>query len=72
MATDLDRAAQAVVRAYSFEVDDRIPAGHPARPLGQVLAQDREDLSRLIQPWRCFYETTSSLENQKYYPCPSR
>ena len=66
MPADLDQVARIAVRSYSFEVDERLPSGHPAHSLGQVLAQERGDLNALAHPWRCFYEASSSFEAQRY------
>ena len=66
MTTELHRAAQAMVRMYSFEVDGRIPSEHPAHALGQLLAQDRGDLQHVTQPWRSFYENSSPFDSQRY------
>lgn len=50
---------RSIVRSYSFEVEQRLPEGHQARPLGLALVAERENgsLDEITTPWRAFFET---------------
>lgn len=62
MSTDVSFQATAVVRSYSFEVEQRLGEGIGARHLSQALVDQRNSghLEDITSPWRSFFETNSS------------
>jgi hypothetical protein len=62
MTADLSFEATAVVRSYSFEVEQRLGEGVGARNLSQALVEQRESghLEDITSPWRSFFEANCS------------
>lgn len=58
--------AQHLVRAYSFEVEERLPADSNARPLARILAEHRGSAHSSRDPWRLFFEPLSYNEGTRY------
>lgn len=57
MEAEDDVRGRAIVRAYSFEVEQRLPEGHDAYILGQALAHNRETTDRnAMTRWRTFFD----------------
>lgn len=62
MSNDMCFEATAVVRSYSFEVEQRLGEGIGARHLSQALVEQRNSghLDDITSPWRSFFEANSS------------
>ncbi|KAF6794597.1 phytanoyl- dioxygenase family protein [Colletotrichum sojae] len=58
-------SAQLLVRAYSFEVEERLPADSSARPLARILAKHHSSVRDSRDPWRLFFEPPSSNEGTR-------
>lgn len=58
MSVDTSFEATAVVRSYSFEVEQRLGEGNGARHLSQALVEQRNGghLEDITSPWRSFFE----------------
>lgn len=62
MSDDISFEATAVVRSYSFEVEQRLGQGLAARHLSQALVEERNSghLEDVTSPWRSFFEANDS------------
>lgn len=58
MSVDTSFEATAVVRSYSFEVEQRLGEGNGAHHLSQALVEQRNGghLEDITSPWRSFFE----------------
>lgn len=70
MAANMEMQSATIVRAYSFEVEQRIPPGNSAHVLGHVLAERERGEPDLTAPWRVFFETPEAKDSDssKYLP----
>lgn len=73
MSADGSFEAMAIVRSYSFEVEQRLGEGTGARHLSQALVDERSSgrLEDITSPWRSFFEGNSSNNSLKQ-ATPSR
>jgi hypothetical protein len=62
--TDDAREARRLVRAYSGDVEGRLPHGSDAHVLGQVLAHNSQDPRDIANPWRKFFDPPVDTEDQ--------
>lgn len=60
MDTAIEFEARAVVRSYSFEVEQRLDESASAQNLGRALVEERNEgrLDYIKSPWRLFFEST--------------
>lgn len=57
----------ALVRSYSYEVEQRIPETSPAQyTLAQALARDQSELEVLAEPWRALFGSTEFRTSVEY------
>ncbi|KAF4431043.1 hypothetical protein CFRS1_v008735 [Colletotrichum fructicola] len=56
---DLNHARQ-IVRAYSFEVEERLPPESDAHGLAHILAQRQRSENNAQDPWRPFFESVGA------------
>lgn len=56
-ALDLKKEAVRITRAYSFELEQRLPQGKDTRTLNLALIQTRgcSSLQEITDPWRLFF-----------------
>lgn len=69
MATSFDeeRQAFALVRSYSYEVEQRIPDTTPrTHVLAQALAREQAELDMLAEPWQALFGSTEICTTTKY------
>lgn len=55
-----------IVRAYSFEVEERLPPERDAHDLAHVLAQNQGIRDDARDPWRSFFESSFDSEESRY------
>lgn len=65
MATEDMHMSRNAVRAYSWEVEDRLPLENDAHALGIILANDRDDIDNLTAPWRKFFEPHLTTDGEQ-------
>lgn len=53
---ELEHEHRQIVRAYSFEVEERLPPGNDAHVLAQVLSHSEASLDAVTEPWRALFE----------------
>lgn len=72
MSADVSFEATAVVRSYSFEVEQRLGEGIGARHLSQALVEQRNSghLEDITSPWRSFFEANSSNSSLRRVTSP--
>lgn len=72
MRDDVSFEATAVVRSYSFEVEQRLGHGLGARHLSQALVEERNSghLEDVTSPWRSFFEASNSNASSRQVTSP--
>lgn len=67
MDADITFEATAVVRSYSFEMEQRLSDGVGARHMSQALVEQRNSghLDDITSPWRSFFEANSSNSSSR-------
>lgn len=73
MSADIPFEATALVRSYSFEVEQRLGEGMGARHLSQALLEERNcgHLEDITSPWRSFFEANSASTSRQV-PTPAQ
>ncbi|KAI3321962.1 hypothetical protein HD806DRAFT_502412 [Xylariaceae sp. AK1471] len=59
------RESRRLVRAYSGDVEGRLPHGSDAQVLGQVLAHNSPDSRDIANPWRKFFDPPETDETDQ-------
>lgn len=72
MSADISFEATAVVRSYSFEVEQRLGQGLGAHHLSQALVEERNSghLEDVTSPWRSFFEANNSNNSMRQVTSP--
>lgn len=65
MNPDAPRQALALVRSYSYEVEERVLETSPSHNLALALVREQEHLEERAAPWRALFGTTDLLASQQ-------